>query len=598
MHDIGEVLISNGVVALALALAAVLATGLRARPALVHCLWVLVLIKLVTPPIVRVPIELPVTPTITATVISPYGPPSVSGLDLSRLVPATTVPAAVPQGPARTETSALSWTQMLLGLWALGTGLALVSTWRTVRRMRLLLRTSRPAPRLQQRVAELAPVLGLARPPKVYLVPGKLSPMLWVAGCPPAVLIPEQLLPRLDQHQQTTLLAHELAHLRRRDHWVRYLEVLVRALYWWNPLVGWACRQLRNAEEQCCDAWVLWALPRASRSYANALLETVEFLSDSPAVLPVAASGVGRVQNLKRRLTMIMQAKTRRTLSNSGRGLVLGLAALALPLLPVQGQGTGELHEQNEALHKQHLHLTQLHQRMADLQLHAEHLHQQGDLHAVKQVKHEIANLHDTIDVESQNAADLQIHLQMQDHAQEQGTHTHNPKELLAALHEAIDALRDRDQEDEARVLADLAKGIMSDVEQEARTLTDRNRVIVDLERSVADRQDLHAVLEREKELTARLHVIEQDKAAEQRHLVQMDLLRREWQDVETVKRAADEAISIREDLLHRALMQGQAGTDQIRRLEARIDDLAAMVKELAEMAKKQQAEQNRRRIR
>ena len=78
MHEILEVLISSGIVALALALAAVIATGLRARPALVHCIWVLVLIKLVTPPIVRVPIELPVAPSTAATLISPYGPPSTS----------------------------------------------------------------------------------------------------------------------------------------------------------------------------------------------------------------------------------------------------------------------------------------------------------------------------------------------------------------------------------------------------------------------------------------------------------------------------------------------------------------------------------------
>lgn len=230
---------------------------------------------------------------------------------------------------------------------------------------------------------------------------------------------------------------------------------------------------------------------------------------------------------------MIMQAKTRRTLSRSGRGLVLGLAALALPLLPVQGQGTGELHEQQ-------LHLTQLHE-----------------------------------------------HLTMLDRSQEQGTHAHNSKEILAALHEAIDALRDRDQDDEAAILVTLARTMMGDIENHARTLTDRNRVIVDLEH---ERQAL--VDER--------HAIELDRAGEQRHIVQMDLVRRAWQDVEMAKR--DEATrSIRDDLLHRMLTQGQSGTDQIRRLEARIDKLADMVKELAEMAKmakKQQAEQNRRRIR
>ena len=43
-HDLLEILVSNGAMALILALLAVLATGLRARPALVHALWVLVLV--------------------------------------------------------------------------------------------------------------------------------------------------------------------------------------------------------------------------------------------------------------------------------------------------------------------------------------------------------------------------------------------------------------------------------------------------------------------------------------------------------------------------------------------------------------------------
>ena len=69
----------------------------------------------------------------------------------------------------------------------------------------------------------------------------------------------------------TLLLLHELAHLKRRDHWVRWLELVVAGLYWWHPVVWWARRALREAEEQCCDAWVVWAMPDRSRTYASCL---------------------------------------------------------------------------------------------------------------------------------------------------------------------------------------------------------------------------------------------------------------------------------------------------------------------------------------
>ena len=51
------------------------------------------------------------------------------------------------------------------------------------------------------------------------------------------------------------------------------------ALYWWNPVLWWARQALRDVEEQCCDAWVVWAFPDAAKSYAETLLETLDFLN-------------------------------------------------------------------------------------------------------------------------------------------------------------------------------------------------------------------------------------------------------------------------------------------------------------------------------
>ena len=138
-------------------------------------------------------------------------------------------------------------------------------------------------------------------------------------------------------------MLHELAHLKRRDHWVRWLELIVAGLYWWHPVVWWARRALREAEEQCCDAWVVWAMPRRARTYAAALLAAVEFVSGArtaPAVAS-ATSGSGHFSCLKRRLRMIVRAKTPKGLSWAGRIAVLGMAALLLPLAPSWAQKDG-----------------------------------------------------------------------------------------------------------------------------------------------------------------------------------------------------------------------------------------------------------------
>ena len=81
METVFQICLSNTIVALALAAGAVVAGAVGRRPALVHGLWVLVLIKLVTPPLVRLPLSnspvvAPSRPARVQTVVDPAAPTS------------------------------------------------------------------------------------------------------------------------------------------------------------------------------------------------------------------------------------------------------------------------------------------------------------------------------------------------------------------------------------------------------------------------------------------------------------------------------------------------------------------------------------------
>jgi hypothetical protein len=220
-------------------------------------------------------------------------------------------------------------------------------------RFQRLLRFARRAPAsLQEQARTLAARMDLKDCPTVWLLPGAVSPMLWSMGGKPRLLFPKKLLDHLDREQRATLLVHELAHYRRGDHWLRFVEMLVVGLFWWHPVVWWARHELHEAEEHCCDAWVVWTLAGADRAYATALLQTVAFVSQSRCPLPAAASGIGQVRHLRRRLTMIMQGKTPRSLSWAGFLAILGLGVL---LLPVQAQSPRSETEQEIAKLKQEL---------------------------------------------------------------------------------------------------------------------------------------------------------------------------------------------------------------------------------------------------
>ena len=95
------------------------------------------------------------------------------------------------------------------------------------------------------------------RVPPVHMLPLRISPLVWCPGLRPQLLLPIELFARLDVSAQTSILAHELAHVRRKDHLVRLLELLINTLFWWHPVAWWASRELQQSEELCCDALVV-----------------------------------------------------------------------------------------------------------------------------------------------------------------------------------------------------------------------------------------------------------------------------------------------------------------------------------------------------
>jgi len=362
-----EIALSNLIVASLLAMLAALAGLWGKRPAITHALWLLVLLKLITPPLFPVPIaihsakleaepriELPnvieipepealVPPVAVAALPIPL--PMQDEVPVEEIVePApVVVPVAAPKVEPIVEAASWPWLEIVATAWFIGSVLWFSIAWVRLMRFGRMLRHAQPASMELRCLAErLAADMGI-RCPDLCVVPGKISPMLWALWGSPRLVLPAELIARLPSDQLATMLVHELAHWRRRDDRTRWLEIIVFGLYWWCPLVWWARRELHQAEEECCDAWVVSQLPESAKAYALALVETVDFLSDAPTTLPAAASGLGHVRLLKRRLTMILNGKTPRALTLTGMLGVAGLGVLMLPMVPgwAQQSGTG-----------------------------------------------------------------------------------------------------------------------------------------------------------------------------------------------------------------------------------------------------------------
>ena len=99
-------------------------------------------------------------------------------------------------------------------------------------------------------------------------------------------------------------LYHEAAHISRKDPLVRVFACLVRAIFWFHPLVWLAHRQLVAAQEEACDEIVLAAGIPADE-YAEDLLETAKY---SQAALGHCLN-MARWSQLGSRVRLILQNK-------------------------------------------------------------------------------------------------------------------------------------------------------------------------------------------------------------------------------------------------------------------------------------------------
>ncbi|HEX2476603.1 MAG TPA: M56 family metallopeptidase [Lacipirellulaceae bacterium] len=295
---------SNVVLASLVALAAWFVERRLRMNAVARILWLLALVKLVTPPLVSV--------------------------QLGSLACAL---GTCNCGHAQTQSfvrDTLPWA--LLAAWSTGAGATLWLACCRWHRFQRLVAHARPAPpEWQSLAARLCAKLSIRRPPEILAAPGRLPPLVVPGWRRPRLLLPMALLNQLNPSQRAALILHELSHIKRGDHLVRILEVAVGLIFWWLPIFRLIGRQLRACEEACCDAAVVAHLPQARREYARLLLDVIDFANPLPqqSIPPVTA--MSATGGLEQRLRAILGTTHKTGRAWPAAALAVGLACATLP---------------------------------------------------------------------------------------------------------------------------------------------------------------------------------------------------------------------------------------------------------------------------
>jgi beta-lactamase regulating signal transducer with metallopeptidase domain len=319
------------VTVLALVVGALVRVGCRRRPHLAYLLWMLVVVKCLTPPVwssptglfswaqlERVPAASDGRPGLGA---SPSATPSPSPARLTaasratgssdEAIAAPPPSPAVPRPASTPETSharsLLSAGAALAKIWlagAVGLGGVILLKWLSFRRR--LCRSAFPAGAdIEQQTSELAKRLGVGRKLQVLVASEPVGPAVF-GLVRPTIALPQAVVEGKTREQLEPVLAHELLHVRRGDVFWGAFQVLVEVIWWFHPLVWWANREACREREMCCDEAVVSRLNCRPAAYARCLLDVLA--SERRGRPALAVLGVQPIHVTSKRLEHIMRS--------------------------------------------------------------------------------------------------------------------------------------------------------------------------------------------------------------------------------------------------------------------------------------------------
>ena len=193
--------------------------------------------------------------------------------------------------------------------------------WHRLRVLRWSGVNARPA--LQRTFTRLLEKFG--RTAGVRLLESADAAMPMLAGLfKPAVLLPLRVISGLREQEIEAILAHELAHLVRRDAWSNLAQVAIETLLFYHPAISWIGRCARQERENAADDLAL-EVCADRRVYAGALAQLAEMHLASNAAL--AANGGSLLARIRR---IVRPAPVETPASGWSFGIPALLTALAV----------------------------------------------------------------------------------------------------------------------------------------------------------------------------------------------------------------------------------------------------------------------------
>ncbi|MFU1794659.1 M56 family metallopeptidase [Paenibacillus azoreducens] len=237
------------------------------------------------------------------------------------------------------EFKEMSFINILMLVWLAGALLLAAKTVYDQLRLKQALRAGRPIdiPLLTALFHETKQQMGVKRQVR-FLASERLPGPAVIGFRKPVVVISPNLLSTLQKGQLQYILAHEFAHIRRRDVVVNWVMHIILILHWFNPFIWLAVYKARQDQEMACDACALDRLSsQQSSAYGQTIIHVLEHFSGrhhQPGLAGLSSTH----KQMKKRLLMIKHFHNKSYhLSILGMTVILVLSGVTL----VNAKGDG-----------------------------------------------------------------------------------------------------------------------------------------------------------------------------------------------------------------------------------------------------------------
>jgi beta-lactamase regulating signal transducer with metallopeptidase domain len=321
---LGRASLVGGVATLA-AGATLTALGRRVPSTLRAWIWWLVAAHFV---VAFIPAQAVVVPSSTPAPVPALLTPARTAAEQTGVLTARMAEDAVATGRA-------PWFDVLIplsiGAWLIGVTVSLLLQLRGLRRIERAWSAAAPYRPSEGEARALEGARGRGIPE--VRVTTEFDVALTLFGGRPRILLPYTCL-AMPTESRRLVLAHESAHVERRDLLLGWLPAVTEALFWFHPLARWAVREYGQAREEACDARALSTTHASTRSYGELLFR----FGVAPRSIPSTASCGSPTRGALLRRLLMLDSKS----SLWGRliGMTL-IAAAALSLAPLRLQAHG-----------------------------------------------------------------------------------------------------------------------------------------------------------------------------------------------------------------------------------------------------------------